>query len=304
MKVLVAGATGTLGGPLVRRLNEHGHEVTGIARSAEGAQRLASLNASAVTADVMDAESLRRAVDGRHFDAVIHELTALKRAPARHADMAATNALRTTGSAHLLDAAQRVGARRFITQSIVFGYGYRDHGAQELTEESPFGVPQGDVFDRHVAAMVSAEQQAMSTRGIEGIALRYGLFYGADLDKMERMLRRRMLPLVRTGGEIPFVHHEDAAAATVAALERGSAGRVYNVVDDTPARFADLIAAIQRRRDLPAPLVIPPWVLGLAAPYAKALFGVISMRVSNDRAVSELGWSPAYPSVADGVAAG
>jgi nucleoside-diphosphate-sugar epimerase len=150
--------------------------------------------------------------------------------------------------------------------------------------------------------MVSAEQQAITTQGIEGIALRYGLFYGADIERMERMLRRRMLPVVRSGGEIPFIHHEDAASATVAALERGTAGSVYNVVDDTPARFADLIGAIQRERSTPAPLVVPKWMLGMAAPYAASLFAGISMRVSNDRAKQELGWAPAYPSVSVGVA--
>lgn len=117
------------------------------------------------------------------------------------------------------------------------------------------------------------------------------------------MLRRRMLPVVRDGGEIPFIHHEDAAAATVAALHHGRAGRAYNIVDDTPATFRQLVTAIAEHRNAPRPLVVPPWVLAVAAPYGKALFSGVSMRVSNDRAKTELSWTPAYPSIFAGIRA-
>ncbi|HYI94249.1 MAG TPA: hypothetical protein VEX68_11945, partial [Bryobacteraceae bacterium] len=144
---------------------------------------------------------------------------------------------------------------------------------------------------------------AMHAAGIEGIALRYGLFYGADIDNVARMLRKRMLPVVRNGGEIPFIHHEDAAAATVAALAHGKAGTAYNIVDDTPATFRQLVTSIAEERHAPRPLVVPQWVLAIAAPYGKALFGGISMRVSNARAKDELAWTPKYPSIFDGIQA-
>lgn len=304
MRVLLAGATGTLGRPLVRRLIDSGHEVVGLGRSEEGAKRVRNLGGQPLRADVMDRVALLAVVEGERFDAVIHELTSLKKPPARHADMRATNALRIDGTAHLLDAARATGATRFVTQSIVLGYGYRDLGMRPLTEDDPFGIPQGDAFDEHLAAMLSAERQATTTAGIEGIALRYGLFYGGDLDSMAGMLRRRMLPVVKHGGEIPFVHHEDAASATVAALERGEAGGVYNIVDDTPATFSELIEAVAARRGTPRPLRVPRWMLQAATPYAASLFGGVSMRVSNDRARATLGWEPRFPSVYDGVAAG
>lgn len=303
MQVLLAGASGALGGPLVRQLIAAGHQLSGITRSSQGASRIAQLGGSPIVVDVMDRDALLRAVEGKTFQAVIHELTALKKAPARHSDMAQTNALRTQGTAHLLEAAQATGARRFLTQSIVFGYGYADHGTTPLTEDSPFGVPHGDAFDPHLAAMVSTEQQATHAEGIEGIALRYGLLYGADIDNVVAMLRKRMLPVVRNGGEIPFVHHEDAAAATVAALHHGRAGRAYNIVDDTPATFQQLVTGIAEHRHAPRPLVVPQWVLAVAAPYGKALFGGISMRVSNARAKNELSWEPKYPSISDGIQA-
>ena len=303
MRVLLAGASGALGGPLLRQLVAAGHTVCGTSRSNAGAHRVASDGGAPLVVDVMDRDALLAAVRGHRFDAVIHELTALKKAPLRHRDMRATNALRIRGTAHLLEVAQEAGARRFVTQSIVFGYGYRDHGSVPLTEETVFGAPTEDAFDEHLEAMVSTEQQTLTATGIDGIALRYGLLYGADLASVESMLRKRQLPVVRGGGEIPFVHHDDAAAATVAALERGGAGRVYNIVDDAPATFRDYVVAVAEARGTPHPLVVPGWLLSVAAPYGKALFSGISMRVSNARAASELAWRPRFPSIRDGIAA-
>ncbi len=303
MQVLLAGASGTLGGPLVRQLVAAGHQVSGTTRSSQGASRIMQLGGSAIVVDVMDRDALLKAVEGRAFDAVINELTALKKAPIRHRDMAQTNALRIEGTAHLLEAAQATGAQRFLTQSIVLGYGYMDHGTTPLTEDSPFGVPRGNAFDPHLAAMVSTEQQVTKAAGIEGIALRYGLFYGADIDTFVDMLRRRMLPVTRNGGEIPFIHHEDAAAATVAALPHGRAGSAYNIVDDRPVTFRQLVTAIAEHQQAPRPLVVPEWVLAVAAPYAKALFAGVSMRVSNARAKKELSWQPKYPSIFDWIKA-
>lgn len=303
MRLLLAGATGTLGTPLVAELIAAGHDVVGIGRSPSGGDRIRSLGATALIADVLDRDALLRAVDGEHFDAVIHQLTALKKLPTRHSGMTATDTLRTTGSAHLVEVAQATGATRFVTQSIVFGYGYRDHGSRVLTEDDPFGVLQHDEYDPHIAAMAAAERLATTIPGVEGVALRYGLFYGRDLDRMTAMLRRRALPVTRGSGDIPFVHHDDAATATVAALERGAAGGAYNVVDDTPATFRQYVETVAALRAAPRPLVVPAWLIAIAAPYGKALYTDTSMRVSNARARTELGWEPKYPSIRDGIAA-
>jgi len=232
MNVLLAGATGALGIPLTRQLLARGHQVLGLTRGPAGAARLRALGARPVVADALDRDGLLRSVEGLTADAVIHELTALKQPPLRHRGMVRTDRLRTEGTANLLAAAELLGARPFLTQSFVLGYGYRDHGGRVLTERDPFGEAAGDRNDPHLAAMRSTELQAWSAP--EGIALRYGLLYGADADRLRPMLATRRLP-VADGGVVGWVHHEDAAAATVAALERGRAGQAYNIVDDRPA---------------------------------------------------------------------
>lgn len=304
MRVLLAGATGALGIPLTKRLLAAGHEVVGITRSVVGAESIRRLGAQPILADVLDRGALLDAIRGLDADAVLHQLTALKRPPARHRDMRQTDILRTTGTAHLLDAARAVGASRFVTQSIVFGYGFTDHGTRPLTETDPFGVSHGNAFDPHVEAIASAERQIFDAAGIDGVALRYGLFYGADLANVERMLRRRALPVVRDGGELAFLHHADAATATVAALERGRPNEAYNVVDDKPATFRELVSSIAKHRSAPPPVVLPQRVFNLLAPYGGRVLGTVSLRVSNEKAASELGWRPQFASISDGLARG
>src|SRR5215211_3312840 len=144
MKVLLAGASGAIGIPITRQLLAHHHQVLGLTRDRAGADRLAALGARPVLADALDRDGLLRAVDRLSADAVIHELTALHKPPLRHRGMALTNRLRSQGTTNLLAAAEALGARRFLTQSIILGYGYRDHGDRVLTEQDPFGHPAGD----------------------------------------------------------------------------------------------------------------------------------------------------------------
>jgi nucleoside-diphosphate-sugar epimerase len=289
--------------PLIKSLRANDHEVLAIVRSRDGEARVRALGAHAVFADVMHRDSLLRAVDGMHADAVIHELTALKKTPTKHSDMAATNALRIRGTTHLIEAARSVGATRFLTQSIVFGYGYNDHGDTVLTEDSPFGQARDNAFDPHVEAMLSTEQQIFDAEGIDGISLRYGLLYGEDIDKVVGMLRKRALPVPKTGGLLPFVHHRDAATATVAALALGRPGSAYNIVDDQPATFRQLVTAIAEARQVPRPLTLPAWLLRAVAPYGGVVLDGVSMRVSNAKARSELRWTPVYPSYREGTSA-
>ncbi len=303
MKVLIAGATGAIGVPLVSRLLAAGDQVTGIARSAAAAETLGRLGAATVRADVLDRGGLLEAVGGRRFDAVVHELTALKKPPARYRDMAATNTLRTTGTANLLEAAQRVGATRFVTQSIVFGYGYSDHGDAIVTEQTPFGEPVPGAAAPIVAAMRSAEDQVFDHPDLEGIALRYGLFYGADITATATLLRRRMLPAPSSGGRLAMVHHDDAAAATLAALRRGQRNSAYNIVDDTPVTWRSYVEAVATAVDAPGPMVLPGWLLRAVAPYAGLFMTRVNMTVSNASARAELGWIPAFASYREGIAA-
>ena len=299
MKVLVAGASGALGVPLTRQLIANGHKVLGLTRDLGGARHLEALGAEPVVADALDRDGLVRALDGLWADAVIHELTALRKPPTRHAGMAPTDRLRTEGTANLLAAAEALGAKRFLTQSIILGYGYRDHGPALLTEDAPFGRPAGDRSDPHLAAMLSTEQQAFTAP--EGIALRYGLLYGGDA-QMRALLARRGLPVAR-GGVLGWIHHTDAAAATVAALEHGRPGQAYNLVDDLPATWQEVYTAMAQALGTPPPRRIPRWLFRLAAPYVASFAVDTSMRVANAKAKTELGWQPTFPTYHDGIRA-
>lgn len=192
MKVLLAGASGALGVTIARHLIPHGHEVLGLTRDPGGGDRLIELGMTPVIADAFDRHALLRALDGQSADAVIHELTALRKPPLRHSGMALTDQLRSVGTTNLLAAAQQLGARRFLTQSFILGYGYRDHGNQLLTEEAAFGIPQGDACDPHLEAMRSTEQQTFTAP--EGIALRYGLLYGGNAEQMRHSSRAVRCP--------------------------------------------------------------------------------------------------------------
>ncbi|MGC1210683.1 MAG: NAD(P)-dependent oxidoreductase [Micromonospora sp.] len=289
-----------MGVPLTRRLLEHRHEVYGLTRDPARSRVLADRGVRPVVADALDRAGLLRAVDGLTADAVIHELTALTRTPLRYGDMAQTNRLRTEGSANLLAAAEVIGARRFVTQSIVLGYGFRDHGDRLLTEADPFGEPQGTKVAPHLAAMRAAEQQAFTAP--HGVALRYGMFYGGDTARLRPQLVKRRLPVV-DGGVLPWVHVEDAAAATVAALEHGQAGQAYNVADEEPATVAQVFTEAARAFGAPPPRRPPVWLLRLAAPYAAGFAIDTNLRVSTAKVRDELGWRPAYPTYRDGIAA-
>jgi nucleoside-diphosphate-sugar epimerase len=301
MRILLAGASGAVGTPLTRQLIAAGHEVVGITRNPASAERLRAGGAEAVVADVMDRGNLLAAVRDVRADAVMHQLTALGTTRMREG-MQGTNSLRTTGTTNLLAAARAVGAHRFLTQSIVFGYGYRDHGPHMITEDDPFGEPMTGPFGPAIAAMRSTEEQVFAADEIEGIALRYGLFYGQDsfTRMMTDLVRRRRLPAPSSGGGFAtFIHLDDAAAATVAALEKGRPGQAYNIVDDEPVRWADYLDALAAEVGARRPRRIPTWMLRVI-PYVHLLM-TTSMRVSNAKARRELGWAPAVSTYREGI---
>ncbi|KAB1915207.1 NAD(P)-dependent oxidoreductase [Micromonospora sp. AMSO31t] len=300
MRVLLAGASGAVGRPLTRQLIAAGHQVVGISRSPGNAERLRNAGAEAVVADVMDRENLLAAVRDVRADAVVHELTALGTTKMGEA-LQGTNALRTTGTANLLAAARAVGAHRFVTQSIVLGYGYRDHGPRVISEDDPFGEPVGGKLGEAVAAIRATEEQAFAADGIEGVALRYGFFYGQDrmTNMIVNLVRKRRLPVPSGGGCANFIYLEDAAAATVAALEKGRAGQAYNIVDDEPVRWGDYLDTLAAAFGARRPWRVPSWMLR-PIPYAHAMM-TTSMRVSNGKAKRELDWAPAVPTYREGI---
>jgi nucleoside-diphosphate-sugar epimerase len=301
MRVLLAGASGAVGTPLTRQLIAAGHQVVGITRSRANAERLRAAGAEPVVADVLDRDNLLTAVRDVRADAVMHQLTALGSVKIRDA-MRGTNELRTTGTAHLLAAARAVGARRFLTQSIVLGYGYRDHGPDLITEDDPFAEPAPGRFGSAITALHSTEEQVFSANEMEDIALRYGMFYGPD--SVSRMIvnlvRKRRLPVPSSGGGfVSLIYLDDAAAATVAALEKGRAGQAYNIVDDEPVRWADYMDTLAAELAARRPWRVPTWMLR-AIPYLHTLM-TTSMRVSNAKARRELGWSPAVSTYRQGL---
>ncbi|MGW3662468.1 NAD-dependent epimerase/dehydratase family protein [Streptomyces sp. NPDC005141] len=292
--ILLAGASGVLGRHITRALTEAGHRVTGLGRGP----------ANGVQADLMDRDALLRAVDGQHYDTVVLAATALRKAPLRHRDMHATDALRTDGTAHLVEAARATGARRLVAESMVFGYGYGGHGDQVVTEADAFG-PEGTTpeLERHIAAMRIKERLTLEATGLEGIALRFGLFYGAGgTDALLPMLRRRQLPVADDHGRVlPWVDLADAARAVAAAVDHGRPGEAYNVTDSTPLGFAAHVRAVAEEFGLPKPMTVPLWMMRPLS-YAHVMMRT-TLRVSSAKAERELGWTPAHPSAYDGLAA-
>ncbi|MGW6707556.1 NAD-dependent epimerase/dehydratase family protein [Streptomyces sp. NPDC054956] len=292
--VLLAGASGVFGRHIAEELTAAGHTVLTLGRGA----------GNDVVADLMDREGLLRAVAGLEADTVVHAATALRKPPMMHRDMAGTDALRVTGTAHLVEAARAVGARRMIAESMAFGYGYRDFGDRPVTEEDVFGPTGLDApSQRHVDAMRTKERLMLEADGIEGIALRFGLFYGpGGTEALVEPLRKRKLPAVADGGRVlPWVQLRDAARAVALAVEGGRPGQAYNIVDDTPTGFGAHMNAVAAAYGAPRPRSMPAW-LTRPMPYAYKMF-TTSMRLSNAKARTDLGWTPRYAGCADGLAA-
>jgi nucleoside-diphosphate-sugar epimerase len=300
MRVIVAGATGAIGRPLVRGLIAAGHEVTGITRR-PGA--MGEGWTGAIVADVLDRPALLAAAAGVRADAVIHELTAIRGLPLRYRDLDATNRLRIEGTSNLLGLAEAVGAHRMVTQSFLGGYGLVARGPEPIAEGAPFGVPgtATPALRPIIEALKAAERLTRAMPGIEGVNLRYGLFYGAEsLRSMAGLLRRRALPVPRRGGGThSYVFLPDAAAATVAALERGRPDRAYNVCDDEPVPWNRFFDAAARAVGAPRPLRVPGWVFR-STPYANDMIRS-SIPMSNALARRELGWAPSAPTIEDGL---
>jgi nucleoside-diphosphate-sugar epimerase len=303
MRIFVAGATGALGRRLVPLLIQDGHRVTGMTRTAGKAAGLRAAGAEAVVADALDRDAVLAAVVAARPEVVVHELTALAQmTDFRRLDegFALTNRLRTEGTDHLLAAARAAGTRRFVAQSFA-GWPFARVGGPVKTEDDPLDPDPPAELRRTLDAIRHLESAVLGAEGIEGVVLRYGGFYGPGTSAGEGGyilddLRRRRFPLVGAGtGVWSFVHIDDAATATVAAVERGAPG-IYQIVDDDPAPVAEWLPALAAAIGARPPRRVPTWVARLAG----GAHGVVLMTevrgASNAKARRELGWRPAWPS--------
>jgi nucleoside-diphosphate-sugar epimerase len=295
VNVFVAGGSGTIGIPLVRALLAAGHQVTTLTRSMSKRDDLRALGASVAVADALNREALIAAVEAAHPTHVVHQLTALpKEGPRRPSDLDATNRLRIDGTRNLLDAAIHARARRFLAGSFAM-LSARETGAAASNDDA-------------AAAVRSMERQVLEAserQSIEGVILRYGLFYGPEAPStaaMIDMVRKRRLPVVRGDqGQLPVIHVADAVSATVQALEFAPPGSTYDIVDDRAVSMTEIVETIAEHIGSPAPLRVPAWLPRLLAPYMARM---ISMRMplSNAKAKLELGWRPKYSTMRDGLA--
>jgi len=307
MNIFIAGSTGTLGRPLTRALAARGHRVTGLTRSPGKQGLIESLGARPAVADALDPERLKQAVAVAQPEVVIHLLTAI---PAegvlRPKQLRKTNALRIHGTANLLSAALDAGARRMVGESFFGVYGGGAAG-ELLTEDRPLPpLPDSPVVRPGVEATRSLENQLAAARHggkIETVALRYGLFYGADVPSSAALagqLRQRKVFTPRgADGVVSLIHIEDAVAATVAAVEHPSPSAVYNIVDDQPLALVEYLVQAAAAAGAPLPRAVPGWILRLAAPLIAA-GAFANLALSNAKARRELGWGPAYPTAREG----
>ena len=315
MKVFVAGATGALGRQLVPQLVARGHEVVGMTRSASKQDLVHRLGARPVVADALDADAVAEAVASAEPEVIVHQLTALSgpmsaremRHPERSSAFTMTNRLRTEATDHLLAAGRAVGARRFVAQSFG-GFRFARTGGPVQTEADPLDP---DTGQPGVAAILYLEQAVTSIEWGEGLALRYGGFYGPGTSTslapdavLAAPIRKRRFPIVGDGGGVwSHVHIEDAAAATAIAVERGESG-VYYVVDDEPAPVREWLPVLASTLGAKPPRRVPRWLGRLAAGETATLMMTEARGASNAKAKRELGWTPRYASWRQGFAQG
>jgi nucleoside-diphosphate-sugar epimerase len=313
MKVFIAGATGALGRQLVPQLVARGHDVTGMTRTESKRDLVRSLGARPVVADALDPDAVARAVAEAEPEVIVHQLTALSGSfDLRHFDrfFAVTNRLRTEGTDHLLAAGRAVGARRFVAQSYA-GWPFARVDGMVKSESDPLDPDPPEAMRSTIDAIRHLEAAVTSIEWGEGVVLRYGGFYGPgtslsqdpDAD-MSAAIRKRRFPVVGSGGGVlSFIHIEDAAAATVPAIEHGKRG-IYQVVDDDPAPAHEWLPVLASELHAKPPRRFPRWLARLVAGEAAAVMMTEGRGASNAKAKRELGWAPRYASWRQGFAEG
>lgn len=303
MRVLVAGASGAIGTRLVPQLVDHGHEVIGTCRSPDKTERLHGLGAEPMVLDLLDPDAVRKAVVDAKPEAIVHQATALADlSDFKHFDrsFAQTNRLRTKGTDALLAAAREAGVRRFVAQSYA-NHRYAREGGLVKTEDDPLDPTPVPAMRETEAAMTYLDR-AVTAAG--GITLRYGNFYGDPDDGLVQAVRTRKFPIVGDGGGVwSFIHLDDAAAATVLALEHDGPG-IYNIVDDEPAPVSEWLPVAAEAVGAKRPMRVPKWIGRLLAGEAVTIMMTEVRGASNAKAKRELDWSPRYPSWRQGFAEG
>jgi nucleoside-diphosphate-sugar epimerase len=312
MKVFVAGATGALGQQLVPQLVANGHEAVGMTSKPEKQDLVRALGARPVVADALDPDAVAQAVAQAEPEVIVHELTALSGTLSLRdfeRTFALTNRLRTEATDHLLAAGRAVGIERFVAQSFA-GWPSARTGGPVTTEEDPLDPTPAEPMRSTLDAFRYLEGTVTGAGWTEGIVLRYGGFYGPGTNfslpdgDMVEMIRKRKLPIVGAGtGVWSFVHIEDAASATVAAIEHGRRG-IYNVVDDDPAPVKDWLPGAASAVGARKPMRLPRWVGRIAAGEAAVVMMNEVRGASNAKAKRELGWKLRYPSWRQGFADG
>ncbi len=318
MKVFVAGATGVLGRQLVPLLAARGHEVVAMTRTASKQDLVRSLGARPVVADALDPDAVAQAVASADPEVIVHQLTALSgpmsardmRHPDRSFAATMTNRLRTEATDHLLAAGRAAGTRRVVAQSFA-AFRFARTGGPVQTEADPLDPDPPAALRTVQAGYLHLEQAVTTIEWGEGLALRYGGFYGpgtgislAPDAVMAAPIRKRRFPIVGDGGGVwSHVHIEDAAAATAAAVEHGQPG-IYNVVDDDPAPVREWLPVLASALDAKPPRRVPRWLGRLAAGEMATVMMTDVRGASNAKAKRELGWQLRYPSWRQGFAQG
>jgi 2-alkyl-3-oxoalkanoate reductase len=311
MRVFVAGASGVIGSRLVPALVRNGHQVVGTTRTPAKTERLRQLGAHPVVVDALDEVAVKDAVAMAAPDVVVHELTAIPDAvDPRKLDQqfALTNRLRTEGTNHLLEAARAVSVRRLVAQSFAPWVYARTGGPVKVESDAIETEPPASVR-RTLAGILHVERTLAEATDLEGIALRYGGFYGPGTSLGEggpvlEMVRKRRFPIVGSGSGVwSFVHIDDAAAATAAAIERGAPGN-YNVTDDDPASVATWLPELAEAIGAPAPRRVPTWLARLLVGPTGVAMMTDLRGASNAKAKRELGWEPVYASWREGFRTG
>jgi len=307
MKIFVAGATGAVGRRLVPTLQEHGHAVTAMTRSAAKQEDLRRAGVHAVVADALDGAAVIAAMERAQPDVVVHQLTDLtKFGNVRRFEkaFASTNRLRIAGTDNLLGAARATGARRFLAQSFA-GWTYAREGALVKAEDDALDPHPYPAQRSTLDAIRHLERAVTSAQELDSLVLRYGGFYGPGTSLGEggehvEAVRRRRFPVVGSGAGVwSFVHIDDVASATAAAIEGGPRG-LYNVVDDDPAPVSDWLPELAAALGAKPPRHVPAWVGRLAiGPHGVAMMTEIR-GASNAKAKRLLDWRPAVTSWREG----
>ena len=308
MRVFVAGGTGVVGRRLVPQLVARGYQVTATTTSAAKLGLLAQLGADGVVMDGLDAVSVGEAVAKARPDAIVHQMTAISVAHAgkpdfRHFDrwFATTSRLRTEGTDHLLAAAEATGVSHFVAQGYASWNGIRQ-GGWVKTEEDPLDLLAGTAAHPGMVAIGHVEDVVVKAGGA---VLRYGWFYGPGaIDDLVEVVRKRQFPVVGGGtGYSSWVHLDDAASATVLAVEQQMKG-VFNIVDDEPAPASEWLPYLAACAGAKPPMRVPKWLARLLAGQVAVTMMTEGRGFSNAKARRELGWELRYPSWRQGFKAG